>query len=62
MLLMMKIFARGSQRNKLYEKVLTRSKHKDLRMCVYSVAQNGYELNTQSGTRDKPEWFDAALH
>lgn len=58
---MMKIFAR-SQSNKLYEKVLTHSKHKDLRMHVPSVAQNGSELNAWRGTRDKTEWFDVALH
>ena len=38
------------------------SKHKDLRMHVHSVAQNGYELNAWRGTRDKTEWFDVALH
>lgn len=58
---MMKIFAR-CQSNKLYEKVLTCSKHKDLRMHVPSVAQNGSELNAWRGARDKTEWFDVALH
>ena len=38
------------------------SKHKDLRMHVHSVAQNGYELNAWRGTRDKTEWFNVALH
>ena len=38
------------------------SKHKDLRMHVHTVAQNGYELNAWRGTRDKTEWFDVAFH
>ena len=49
----MKLFARRMQSSTLSGKVVTRSRHKDLRTHLYSVAQTGLELS--AGKRDQRE-------